>query len=89
MYSYIKGEITEIKATNITIESYGIGYLVKVPNPYSFNINTSTIVYIHHHVREDAIELYGFASNLEKETFEKLGWAKVIKDDENSKRYIK
>lgn len=72
MYSYIKGEITEIKATNITIEAYGIGYLVKVPNPYSFAINTPTIVYIHHHVREDAIELYGFQSSLEKETFEKL-----------------
>lgn len=72
MYSYIKGLITEIKATNITIETYGIGYLVKVPNPYSFNINTETTIYIHHHVREDAIELYGFATSLEKETFEKL-----------------
>lgn len=72
MYSYIKGEITEIKATNITVEAYGIGYLVKVPNPYSFTINTNTIIYLHHHVREDAIELYGFASALEKETFEKL-----------------
>ena len=72
MYSYIKGEITEIKATNITIEAYGIGYLVKVPNPYSFTINTNTTIYIHHHVREDLIELYGFATSLEKETFEKL-----------------
>ena len=72
MYSYIKGEITEIKATHITIEAYGIGYFVKVPNPYSFNINTQTIVYLHHHVREDAIELFGFATSLEKETFEKL-----------------
>ena len=72
MYSYIKGEITEIKATHITIEAYGIGYFVKVPNPYSFNINTQTIVYLHHHVREDAIELFGFATSLEKETFEKI-----------------
>lgn len=72
MYSYIKGEITEIKATNITIEAYGIGYFVKVPNPYSFTINSNTIIYIHHYVREDAIELYGFATLLEKETFEKL-----------------
>lgn len=72
MYSYIKGEITEIKATNITIEAYGIGYFVKVPNPYSFTLNSNTIVYIHHYVREDAIELYGFLSTLEKETFEKL-----------------
>ena len=72
MYSYIKGEITEIKATNITIETYGIGYFVKVPNPYSFTINTNTTIYIHQHVKEDGIELYGFANALEKETFEKL-----------------
>ena len=72
MYSYIKGEITEIKATNITIETYGIGYFVKVPNPYSFTINTNTTIYIHQHVKEDGIELYGFANAFEKETFEKL-----------------
>ena len=72
MYSYIKGEITEIKATHITIEAFGIGYFVKVPNPYSFNLNSSTTIYLHHHVREDAIELFGFATAIEKETFEKL-----------------
>lgn len=72
MYSYIKGEITEIKATHITVETYGIGYSIKVPNPYSFNINTSVTIYLHHHVREDAIELYGFQTNQDKEMFEKL-----------------
>ena len=72
MYSYIKGEITEIKATNITIETYGIGYFIKVPNPYSFNINTQTIIYIHHHVREDDISLYGFLTLEELNMFELL-----------------
>ena len=72
MYRYIKGEITEIKATHITLENNGIGYLIKVPNPYSFSVNTNTIIYIHHHVREDAIELFGFSTSLELETFEKL-----------------
>lgn len=72
MYSYLKGEITEIKATHITLEVYDVGYLIKVPNPYSFTINTKTTIYVHHHVREDAIELFGFSSDIEKETFEKL-----------------
>ena len=72
MYSYIKGEITEIKATHITIENNEIGYLIKVPNPYAFSINSKTTIYIHHHVREDAVELFGFSSSIEKETFEKL-----------------
>ena len=72
MYSYLKGEITEILATNITVEVGGIGYLVRVPNPYTFTLNSITTVYIHHHVREDAIELFGFATANEKQLFEKL-----------------
>ena len=72
MYSYIKGLITEVTAKYITIENNGIGYLVKVGNPYSFKKDENTTIYIHHHVREDAIELYGFHNNLEKDIFEKL-----------------
>ena len=36
MFSYIKGTVTEICATLITIECNNIGYLIKVPNPYQF-----------------------------------------------------
>lgn len=72
MYSYLKGEITEINASHITIEVYGVGYLVKVANPYSFILNESITLFIHQAVREDAIELYGFHNHNEKETFEKL-----------------
>ncbi len=72
MYSYIKGEITIIKATHITIETGGIGYLIKVANPYSFTLNTNTIIYLYQQVKEDAIELFGFPTELEKDTFEKL-----------------
>lgn len=72
MYSYIKGEITLIKATHITIETAGIGYLIKVANPYSFTLNTHTTIYLHQHVKEDAIELFGFSSEIERDTFEKL-----------------
>ena len=72
MYSYIKGEITGINATHITIETYSIGYSIKVPNPYSYTINTKHTIYLHHHVREDMIELYGFQTQQEKDMFEKL-----------------
>ena len=72
MYSYLKGEITEIKATHITVETYGIGYSIKVPNPYSYSINTNITIYLHHHVREEIIELYGFQTQEEKDMFEKL-----------------
>ena len=71
MYSYIKGQITEIMPTHITIENSGIGYLVKVPNPYTFEslLNKDTIIYTYHNVREDAIELFGFINPEQKQMF--------------------
>ncbi len=72
MYNYIKGEITEINATSITIEANNIGYFVKVPTPNSFKINENTIVYIHHYIKDDINILYGFSTKLEKEIFLKL-----------------
>ena len=69
MYSYIKGVITEVCATHITIETNGIGYLIKVANPYQFNVGTDSTIYVYQNVREDLIELYGFQSNDEKSSF--------------------
>ena len=72
MYSYIKGNITEVKPKYITVEAYGVGYMVIVSNPYDYKLDQETKVYIHQHVREDAITLFGFKSNEEKELFLKL-----------------
>ncbi len=72
MYSYFKGEITEITSNHITCEVAGVGYLIKVPNPYAFPLNSNVTVYVHHHVKEDAIELYGFLTKDERTAFEKL-----------------
>lgn len=69
MYSYIKGKITEVCATHITLECNNIGYMVKVPNPYQYEIESSVTLYIHQNVREDLIELYGFSSHDEKQMF--------------------
>jgi len=72
MYDYIKGKIVEIGSNNIVIENNGIGYLVYVPNPFSFQESSETIVYIFQHVREDEMTLYGFKTKVEKELFLKL-----------------
>jgi Holliday junction DNA helicase RuvA len=50
----------------------GVGYRVLTPNPYEFELNTRTTVYIHHYVREDAIHLFGFISKKARELFIKL-----------------
>ena len=45
MYGYIKGKITEIDSNNIILENNDIGYLIYVPNPYSYRLNEITTIY--------------------------------------------
>ena len=72
MYDYIKGTITYIKNNAIVVENNGIGYLVYVANPYSYELNKEYKVYVYQHVMEDENSLYGFKSVEEKEFFLKL-----------------
>ena len=72
MYAYIEGTITEIKPSYVVIEAYSVGYLILVPNPYSYTVGERLRVYTHHYVREDINHLYGFRSLASKELFIKL-----------------
>ena len=72
MYNYIKGTITEINAKYITLENNQIGYLIKTPNPFSFELNSEVTVYTYQYVREDTLDLYGFASKQERDFFLQL-----------------
>ena len=72
MYDYIIGKITDIKSNSIVVENNGIGYLVYVSNPYSFELDKETKVYIYQQITEDSNNLYGFKSIEEKELFLKL-----------------
>lgn len=74
MYDYMKGEITAITPSTVTIEVGGIGYVLYVANPYGFSsqFHKQSIIYVYQAVREDAITLYGFQSSNEKELFLKL-----------------
>lgn len=72
MYDYIIGKITYIKNNAIVVDNSGIGYLVYVSNPYSFEMNNEYKVYIYQHITEDENTLYGFKTIEEKELFLKL-----------------
>jgi len=72
MYDYIIGKIMMIKNNAIVLDNNGIGYLVYVANPYSFEIGKEYKVYIYQHITEDEHLLYGFKSNEEKDLFLKL-----------------
>ena len=72
MFDYIKGIITDIKSNSIVVENNGIGYLVYVSNPYSFELNNEYKVFIYQQITEDSNNLYGFKSIEEKDLFLKL-----------------
>ena len=72
MYEYIKGKIVNQESNYIVIDNNGIGYLVYVSNPYSFELFKEYTVYIYQYVREDENSLYGFKAKEEKELFLKL-----------------
>ena len=72
MYDYIKGTITNIKHNSIVVDNNGIGYLIYVSNPYSFEIGKDYKVYVYQQIKEDDNSLFGFKTQEEKEFFLKL-----------------
>ena len=49
MYSYMKGTITEITPSSITLEVSGIGYSLLVANPFGFKQNEEMKVFLYQH----------------------------------------
>lgn len=72
MYDYIKGTVTGLKNNAIVLENNGIGYLIYVSNPYSYETQKDYKVYVYQQVREDENSLYGFKTLEEKDFFLKL-----------------
>ena len=72
MYDYIKGIVTNLKNNAIVVDNNGIGYLIYVSNPYSFEIGCEYKVFVYQQIAEDINSLYGFKTIEEKELFLKL-----------------
>jgi len=74
MIEYIKGAITKINPTFLTIESGGIGYFINISiNTFSKLEGKSDFkMLIHEVIREDAHLLFGFADSAEREIFRLL-----------------
>ena len=72
MYDYIKGTITCLKNNAIVLDNNGVGYLIYVSNPYSFELGKDYKVFVYQQIQEDAHLLYGFKTLEEKEFFLKL-----------------
>jgi len=72
MYGYINGVVTEIESSYIILENNGIGYLIYVANPYSYQIDKEYKVYLYKQIKEDEHLLYGFKEKNEKDLFLRL-----------------
>ena len=75
MIAYLRGRVLEKHPNRIASDVSGVGYDVFVPLSTFYGIGeagSEIALRIHTHVREDAIALYGFATRLEQDLFERL-----------------
>lgn len=73
MIDFIRGVPIHIAHDYIVVDVGGIGYRIYCPNPNHFSPQQKEVrIYTHHHVREDAMLLYGFSSREEQELFRRL-----------------
>ncbi|MBP8975217.1 MAG: Holliday junction branch migration protein RuvA [Bacteroidetes bacterium] len=75
MIASIRGLLISKAPTELTIEVNGIGYVIHIPlSTYEKVGDQGSIVslFTHLHVREDALQLYGFATEAERNLFKLL-----------------
>ena len=72
MIAHLRGRVLEKHPTRVIVETAGVGYELHVPLS-SFSAigepGSEVALRVHTHVREDAIQLFGFLSQSEKESF--------------------
>lgn len=75
MIGYLKGTILEKLPTEVIIDVHGVGYVLAVSLNTSEampGIGVESALFVHTHVREDAIQLFGFATSEERAAFRML-----------------
>ncbi|MBV6342036.1 Holliday junction branch migration protein RuvA [Candidatus Magnetobacterium casense] len=73
MIGSLRGRLMRKRATEVLIETNGVGYEVHVAiNNELPGEGNEVFLYIHTHVREDALQLYGFMRDEERLLFSRL-----------------
>ena len=74
MYEFIRGKIAGLNPASVVVETGGIGYLINISlNTYTqLNNKNEVTLLLHQVVREDAMLLFGFADNRERDLFRSL-----------------
>ncbi len=75
MIAFLRGKVLEKHPGQMILDVGGVGYDVTIPVSTYTKLpddGSEARLYIHTHVREDALALFGFATKEEKTVFEKL-----------------
>ncbi|MCS6884590.1 MAG: Holliday junction branch migration protein RuvA [Acidobacteriota bacterium] len=75
MIAYLCGKVLYKEANLVVLEVNGVGYELHVPLSTYYELSESELkasFYVHTYVREDAIQLFGFRTRVEKELFLRL-----------------
>jgi len=73
--AHLRGRLLDKQPNRVVVDVNGVGYDVFVPLSTFYGLGesgTDVALRIHTHVREDALALYGFATTLEQDLFERL-----------------
>lgn len=75
MISFIAGQLVSVSDTSVVVECQGMGFEIIVPGSFLDRMpaeGTEIKIYTHFHVREDAMQLFGFETQADKDLFELL-----------------
>jgi Holliday junction DNA helicase RuvA len=75
MIAFLRGQVFDKQPNRVTVDVHGVGYDVQVPLSTYYQVGepgAEVALRIHTHVREDALQLFGFATDLERQLFERL-----------------
>jgi Holliday junction DNA helicase RuvA len=76
MLGWLRGRVLSEEPSGLVLEVAGVGYELTTPvgtlGRASQEPNGEVALWVHTHVREDALELFGFASELERRVFRLL-----------------
>ena len=75
MIAFLRGKVLHKQPNRIIVDVQGIGYELHVPLSTYYDIGdegADVAVRVYTHVREDALQLFGFLTDLERQLFERL-----------------
>ena len=75
MIAFLRGRVLDKQPNRIILDVSGVGYDLQIPLSTFYEVGeegTEVSLRIYTHVREDALQLYGFISDVERQVFERL-----------------